>query len=790
MPRTPRFHFTAGTLVAERYRLWRCLGAGGFGEVWKARDKLSRSFVALKLLTKYTDRNPILFWTELSILRAHRVDGIVHLLDEGLWMGRPYLVMELVDGRPFPGRLSNPKDIISTTASLLEILGRVHAEGVLHQDIKPENVLVNDLGEPTLLDFGIASDVSMDFSGDPQKLYGVYEYIAPERLRGYPATLQSDLYSVGVLLFRALAGVFPFQHSETIKLLRACAHEPAPSLRAFNLNIPKNVVEVVDSLLSKDPAGRPASAADAADMLRGRPKDRTTIAEWLRSHGMVVPGPLVSQAALEHLFAGTERLFHIPSRAASLLYRRTLGDPVLIASEIRSWLAKGARFERDKLIVGKTLIYSLDSKAPKSASAEEKKSRAAMLRRIAQREERARHWIVDGPLSRAINELHDGLVELRSMIPKGRSKPDAALLALEERLLITWMDIALSDSTKQVLGPLQYELQQASPTPMIERLSRLADAAMATTAGSDKALKILNKLEAFEDIRLERRKHDIRAVACRRCSSKIEQRTFKEIDAWAKTQKQDDIMRARHAFWKGWKQYREGHYEEAAKLHLESSRLEHWRIARISARIAAASSLIETLCHQNDAISLARSALEEAPLCESPFIEARAEWVLRTALYRSGAALKPDLELVSAAKRLVGALDMEAQICFCEAAFAYRLGDSELCQKLALEAANAWLHPKSTQNRWLAQALAWACAEAKTEWTAVKPAYRTALCCKTPGIGIQTLALLNLGSATPLPLKDTDIKRLALQVPREYWDELLDILSVKEALGILERSLG
>lgn len=269
-------------VIAGRYETLERLGEGAHGEVWEARDRLSQRVVAVKLLLPDVDLPPARVQLEVAALRL-RLPGVVELYDHGLdEEGRPYLVMERVYGRAFPGRRGQCEwaDIADVTAALLETLAHVHAAGVLHRDLKPANVLVTNERGIKVLDFGIArrTNVLADQRLTQEvALFGTPDYMAPEVLRG-TADHRADLYAVGVMLYQALAGKLPFQGSTWAEIARR--KDPVP-LSQVAPSVPPLVAQVIEQLLAPDPAKRPRSAAEVLHRLRGEPSVEAPHFPWL-----------------------------------------------------------------------------------------------------------------------------------------------------------------------------------------------------------------------------------------------------------------------------------------------------------------------------------------------------------------------------------------------------------------------------------------------------------------------------------------------------------------------------
>ncbi|XXY45976.1 protein kinase [Sorangium sp. So ce269] len=269
-------------LIAGRYELTERLGAGAFGEVFEARDRLSNRVVAVKRLRADAEPSAALVQLEMAALRQ-RLPGVVQLYDDGIENGRPYLVMERVQGEPFPGqrRPCAWADIADIAASLLDTLAHVHAGFVVHRDLKPENVLITPERHVKVLDFGLVhrtDAMAQRFTGDMEE-FGTPAYRAPEQVRG-SASERSDLYAVGVMLYEALAGRRPYDGATLSEILRAQKRGPVP-LAAVAPGVPAAVARVVEELIAYDPEARPRSAAEVLHRLRGEASMETQHFSWL-----------------------------------------------------------------------------------------------------------------------------------------------------------------------------------------------------------------------------------------------------------------------------------------------------------------------------------------------------------------------------------------------------------------------------------------------------------------------------------------------------------------------------
>ncbi|OSP25186.1 serine/threonine protein kinase, partial [Streptomyces sp. 13-12-16] len=258
----------AGRLIAGRYRLLAKLGHGGMGTVWRAKDETVDREVAVKE-PRVPDHLPERERANASermrreARAAARLDhpAVVNVHDVAVVDGRPWIVMELVQGRSLGAVLQEEGTLSAREAARvgLEVLGALeaaHAAGILHRDVKPDNVLLGRHGRVVLTDFGIAQIEGETSLTDTGGFVGSPEYIAPERVLGQRPGPASDLWSLGVVLYAATEGVSPFRRSNTPATLQSVLNAtPAPPASARG-----PLAEVITGLLQKDPARRPDAA--------------------------------------------------------------------------------------------------------------------------------------------------------------------------------------------------------------------------------------------------------------------------------------------------------------------------------------------------------------------------------------------------------------------------------------------------------------------------------------------------------------------------------------------------
>ncbi|WP_433928233.1 protein kinase [Sorangium cellulosum] len=268
-------------MIAGRYRLVERLGAGAHGEVWAADDLVLGGQVAFKWMRRAAGHILSRIRREITTLRMLRVPGVVQLLDDGMEGGRPFLVMERVEGEPFPGsvvlrggtrRRCSWAALADPTMALLEVLARVHAAGIVHRDLKPDNILVSPEGRPTVLDFGVSlwRDPA-DRLTEAGEILGTPLYLAPEQILGKTVDPRTDLYAIGVMLYDALTGQIPHDGEDLQRLLRARLLEPVIPIQELVADLPAPVAGIVDRLLARDKEQRFRSANEVLAALRGQP---------------------------------------------------------------------------------------------------------------------------------------------------------------------------------------------------------------------------------------------------------------------------------------------------------------------------------------------------------------------------------------------------------------------------------------------------------------------------------------------------------------------------------------
>jgi Tol biopolymer transport system component len=262
------------------YEVLALLGAGGMGEVYRARDTALRRDVAIKVLPESYSRDPDRlrrFELEAQAAAALNHPNILSVFHVGQQHGVPYIVTELLEGETLRDRLRrgvlSPKAAIDFVVQVAQGLAAAHAKGIAHRDLKPENVFVASDGRLKILDFGLAKllhgqpssgdAVSTEDHTDPAHLVGTVGYMAPEQVCGQPADARSDIFALGCVLYEMLSGTRAFQKPTAAETMTAILKEEPPQLPQSAV-VPRSIHRVVQRCLEKSPERRFQSASDLA----------------------------------------------------------------------------------------------------------------------------------------------------------------------------------------------------------------------------------------------------------------------------------------------------------------------------------------------------------------------------------------------------------------------------------------------------------------------------------------------------------------------------------------------
>jgi len=264
-------------LLGDRYTLVELLGDGGMAEVYLAHDNSLDRRVALKVLReRYADDEEFVERFRREALNAAALNhpGIVQVYDRGRTEdGALYMAMEYVRGGTLKERMEakgslDPREAADLASQVAEALAVAHDRGIVHRDVKPQNVLLALSGEAKVSDFGIARAASSETMTQANAVLGTLAYMSPEQLRGERVGPASDLYSLGVLLYEMLTGELPYRGEDPIATAMKRLDEEPPHPRVTNPNVPEALDALVVRLLAREPEDRHASAASLAGELR------------------------------------------------------------------------------------------------------------------------------------------------------------------------------------------------------------------------------------------------------------------------------------------------------------------------------------------------------------------------------------------------------------------------------------------------------------------------------------------------------------------------------------------
>jgi serine/threonine protein kinase len=264
-----------GETIAGRYEVEELVGHGGMSSVYKARDALLERHVALKILhEQYSNDEDFVerFKREARSVAQLQHANIVTVIDRGEEDGRQFIVFEYIEGENLKehvvrkGRL-DVREALEIADEVARGLAFAHGQGLIHRDVKPQNVLLNGDGRAKVTDFGIARTLDVDGMTQTGTILGTSNYIAPEQASGQPVDAHSDVYALGAVLYELLAGDVPFPGESFVAVAMKHMHEPAPNLLDVRRDVPLRVAAAVDRALEKDPEQRfPTMDAFAAEL--------------------------------------------------------------------------------------------------------------------------------------------------------------------------------------------------------------------------------------------------------------------------------------------------------------------------------------------------------------------------------------------------------------------------------------------------------------------------------------------------------------------------------------------
>jgi len=361
---------TAGSRLGP-YEILAPLGAGGMGEVYRARDERLKREVAVKVLpASYSQDADRLrrFEQEAQAAGGLNHPNITAVYDIGSHEGAPYIVTELLEGEPLRARLSGGaiavRKATDYAVQIAKGLAAAHEKGIIHRDLKPENLFLTNDGRVKILDFGLAkltqpegqSGQQTNFptaaaATEPGVVMGTLGYMSPEQVKGKPADQRSDLFSFGAIFYEMLSGVRAFHRDSAAETMSAILREEPPDLSATNKNVQPGLERIVRHCLEKNPEERFYSARDLAFDLEAL--------SGLSGAAAVAPGTLAGAKSRPswRLLVGAVLATALVCGLAAWVALRRAGDsppPSFRQLTFRRGAIASARFAPD----GQTILYS------------------------------------------------------------------------------------------------------------------------------------------------------------------------------------------------------------------------------------------------------------------------------------------------------------------------------------------------------------------------------------------------------------------------------------------------
>jgi serine/threonine-protein kinase len=261
----------AGDLLEDKYRIERLLGSGGMGQVYAAHDTSLDRAVAIKLSWPHIEGDFLL--REARVLAQLRHPGLVTVYATGRHLASNLLVMERIGGTPMSEYFQRSgalpiAEAIDLLLPICDTLAAIHEAGLAHCDLKPANIMLAPGGRVVLLDFGIARVEQIPVT--ERLISGSPHFMAPEAIRGTVRAGDAhlvDVYAAGIILFTALTGSPPYDHTDPVELMIQHLEQPVPRLHTRRRGLPLSLVELVASMMSKDPGNRPARIEAVRDIL-------------------------------------------------------------------------------------------------------------------------------------------------------------------------------------------------------------------------------------------------------------------------------------------------------------------------------------------------------------------------------------------------------------------------------------------------------------------------------------------------------------------------------------------
>ncbi|MGE5207072.1 MAG: protein kinase domain-containing protein, partial [Chlamydiota bacterium] len=342
-----------GAVLGGRYEILQALGEGGMGAVYKARDRELDRLVALKVIRPDLARNPAIiqrFKQELILARQVTHRNVVRIFDLGEADGIKFITMEFIEGKDLRSLLLehkkfSPEEAAEIIRQVCLALDTAHTEGVIHRDLKPQNIMRDGQGRIVVMDFGLARSLQSDGMTQTGALIGTMEYMSPEQGLGQELDQRSDLFTLGLIFYELLTGQVPYKADSALASLLKRTQERAVPISSLDNKVPRVLSDMVAKCLERDPKLRYNSAKELLSDLeawQGKSAAKSIRLPEVQPWGRDIPWVLISVAAVAIIlgvvgFLLRAKLFGPGAKApagpvvslAILPFRNASGDPSL-----------------------------------------------------------------------------------------------------------------------------------------------------------------------------------------------------------------------------------------------------------------------------------------------------------------------------------------------------------------------------------------------------------------------------------------------------------------------------
>lgn len=305
-----------GRTLSDRYEIQELLGQGGMSAVYKANDPNLRRVVAIKMIHSHLSQDPEFvrrFEEEAASVAKLRHPNLIQVYDFNHDGDTYFIVFEFVPGESLQDRLKRTKkanrqmdvaEVTDIAAHCADGLQYAHTKGLIHRDIKPANIMLNVMGDPIIMDFGIAKIMGGTQHTATGAVLGTARYMSPEQIKGERIDPRTDIYSLGITIFEMLGGRPPFEADSAMTLMMMHMTDPVPNLRALRSDVPPGLVTVVNKALAKNEGDRYQTAGDLAAALRGYADGDTAVPPATIYESSTHPAEDLEETVVEPLMTG------------------------------------------------------------------------------------------------------------------------------------------------------------------------------------------------------------------------------------------------------------------------------------------------------------------------------------------------------------------------------------------------------------------------------------------------------------------------------------------------------